>query len=283
MSKILVTGATGTIGRKLIRQLQAAAVPFRALVRSEEKGRALDCEYAVGDFEQPQTLGPALVGIDALFLNGPGGELLLRQQPAAIEAARAAGVKRIVKLSARGADANSKSPFSRFHGQVENMLADSGIAWSVLRPGSFMQNLLRNAPVVRKESKFYGSYKDGRVAFVDCEDIAACAVLLLRSDAYSGQVYTLSGPEAFTFQQIAETLARVLGKAVVYEDLPPEQMAEKLKANGTPAAFAQVMVGMMVQYAAGGGAQVTSAISDLLGRPARSFEQFFTDNADAFR
>lgn len=283
MNKILVTGATGTVGRKLIRQLRAGGLPFRALVRSHEKGKALDCEYAVGDFDQPQTLDSALDGIDALFLNGPGGEPLLRQQIPAIERARAAGVKRIVKLSARGADASSKSAFSRFHGQVERVLADSGVAWSVLRPGSFMQNLLRNAAVVRSEGKIYGAYQDGRVALVDVEDVAACGLLLLRNDDRAGRVFTLSGPEAASFPQIAAKLANALGKPVSYEDLPPEQMVAKLKSNGTPAAFAEVMVGLMRQYATGAAAEVTSAISELLGRPARNYDQFFADNVDAFR
>ncbi|MDD9942074.1 MAG: SDR family oxidoreductase [Myxococcales bacterium] len=281
MSKILVTAATGTIGRKLIRQLQASGIPFRALVRSHDKGAALGCEYAVGDFDQPATLEPALEGIDALFLNGPGGEPLLRQQIPAIERARAAGVKRIVKLSARGADA--KSGFSRFHGQVERVLVDSGVAWSVLRPGSFMQNLLRNAAVVRKEGRFYGAYKDGRVALVDAEDIAACGLLLLRNDDHEGQVFTLSGPEALSFSEIASKLGKTLGKHVTYEDLAPEQMVAKLKSQGTPSGFAQAMVGLMVGYSTGAGAEVTSAISDLLGRPARNYDQFFADNVSAFR
>lgn len=282
---ILVTGATGTIGRKLVRQLQLSSSPFRALVRSEDKGKALGCDYAVGDFDQPSTLAAALEGVDALFLNGPAGEALVRQQTAAIEQARAAGVKRIIKVSSRGADVNASNVIGRVHGQVERVLAESGVSWSVLRPGTFMQNLLRTAGTVRNTSKIFGAYKDGRIAFVDCEDIAACGLALLHDKGHdhNGQTYTLSGPEAVSYYQIADKLAQQLGKPVSYVDLPAEQMVASLKSNGMPAGFAEMMVALMVQFSTGAGANVTPAISQLLGRPARSIDQFLADNIDAFR
>jgi uncharacterized protein YbjT (DUF2867 family) len=280
---ILVTGATGTIGRKLTRQLQDSRLAFRALVRSEVKGQTLGCDYVVGDFDQPETLAAALQGIEGVFLNSPAGEALVRQQTAVIEQARAAGVKRIVKVSSRGADVNASNTIGRVHGQVERVLADAGMAWSVLRPGTFMQNLLRNAGTVRSTGKIFGAYKEGRIAFVDCEDIATCALTLLRGDAGSGQIYTLSGPQAVSYYQIADKLTHHLGKPVSYVDLPPEQMSANMMSNGMSASFAQMMVALMVQFSTGAGAHVTTAISDLLGRPARSIDQFFIDNIDAFR
>jgi uncharacterized protein YbjT (DUF2867 family) len=280
---ILVTGATGTIGRKLIHQLQDSGATFKAFVRSEDKGRALGCEYAVGDFDQPETLAPALRDVEAVFLNGPAGDALIRQQSDAIAAARASGVKRIVKLSSRSADPNARHPIGRVHGQVERVLADSGVAFSVLRPGTFMQNLLRNAGTVRSQGKLFGAYKDGRISFVDVEDIAACGARLLQGDAHNKRTFTLSGPEAVSFVQIADKLASALGKPVSYVDLPPEQMAENMKASGMPAGYAEVMVQLMVQFSTGAGAEVSTGVSEILGRPARSIEDFIADNLAAFR
>lgn len=280
---ILVTGATGTIGRALTRQLQDSGVPFKAFVRSADKAQALGCPYVVGDFDQPQTLGPALQGVTSVFLNGPAGDALIRQQTAVIEASRAAGVQRIVKLSSRSADANARHPIGRVHGQAERVLQESGLGWSVLRPGTFMQNLLRNAATVRSQGKIFGAYKDGRISFVDCEDIAACAFQFLQSDAHNGRTVTLSGPEAVSFTQIADALTRVLGKPVSYIDLPPEQMVANMKSSGMPAGYAEVMVQLMLQFSTGAGAAVSSGVTDILGRQARSIEQFFAANLDSFR
>ncbi|WP_437852225.1 SDR family oxidoreductase [Sorangium sp. So ce363] len=280
---ILVSGATGTIGRAMVRQLKARGAPFRAMVRSAEKGASLACDVVVGDFDRPETLSLAMAGIDALFLNGPAGEKLVRQQTAAIEAACAAGVKRIVKISSRGADASSDVGIARAHGVAEQVLASSGVEWSVLRPGTFMQNLLRNAGTIRSEGKIFGAYKDGRISFVDCEDIAECGIELLVGAGHAGKIYTLSGPEGVTFGEIAAKLSRVLEKPVTYVDLPPEQMVAGMKASGMPAPFAELMVKLMVAFSTGGGAQTTGAVRDLIGRPARSFDQFLADNVASFR
>ncbi|NUP04965.1 MAG: SDR family oxidoreductase [Polyangiaceae bacterium] len=280
---ILVTGATGTIGRHLSKHLQGRGAPFKAMVRSEAKGAALGCDYRLGDFDEPTSLVAAMEGIDTLFLNSPGGEILLRHQTAAIEAARRAGVRRIVKISSRGADASSQMPIARSHGLTEKLLAEAGLSWAVLRPGTFMQNLLRNATIVRSESKIYGAYKNGRISFIDAEDIAACAAELLLSDRHEGATYTLSGPEALSFAAIAEKLSAVLGKLVTYVDLPPEQMVEVLKSNGMPPPFAEMMVRLMVVFSSGDAAHVTPAVEEISGRPARGLDVFLAENAAVFR
>lgn len=280
---ILVTGATGTIGRALVRQLKARGLPFRALVRSEAKGAALQCEYVVGDFDRADTVAQALDGADAVFVNGPAGESLPRQQSAIFEAARRAGVKRIVKVSSRGADADSPVSLARGHGLAERALAESGVAWSVLRPATFMQNLLRSAEGIRKTGKIFGAYGEGRIAFVDCEDIAACGVQTLLDAKHEGQVFTLTGPSALSYAEVAARCAAVLGSPVEYIDLPPEQMLDQLKKTGMPEAFATMMVKLMVSFSKGGGGQTTSSVQDLLGRAPRELDQFFTDNQAAFR
>jgi uncharacterized protein YbjT (DUF2867 family) len=281
---ILVTGATGTIGRALVRLLQARELPFKALVRSETKGASLHCDYIVGDFDQPESLTLAVRGVDALLLNGPAGDDMVRQQTAVIDAARAAGVKRLVKISSRGADAESSLGIARGHGVMERVLASSDLAWSVLRPSTFMQNLLRSAGTIRSVGKIFGAYGSGRIAFVDCEDIAACSLQLLsaRDDAHVGKTYTLSGPAAVTYSEVAAACSAALGKPVAYVDLPPDEMLAQLTGHGMPRPFAETMVKLMVQFSTGGAAQTSPSIPELLGRPARSVERFFADHAAAF-
>lgn len=280
---ILVTGATGTIGRALVRDLKARELPFRAFVRSEAKAATLDCDCALGDFDAPETLANALRGIDAVFLNGPAGEQMARQQRSVIEAARSAGVARIVKVSSRGADVSSELSMARGHGEAERALASSGLAFCVLRPSTFMQNLLRSAGSIRSAGSLFGAYGSGRIAFIDCEDIAACAAAALLDARHDGHTYTLTGPEALSYHDVAERCAAALGKPVRYVDLPPAQMREQLQANGLPAPFAETMVKLMIQFATGAAAATTSSVTDLLGRPARSLAQFLADNASAFR
>jgi uncharacterized protein YbjT (DUF2867 family) len=280
---ILVTGATGTIGRALIRQLKARELPFKAFVRSESKGAALQCEYAIGDFDQADTVARALEGIDAVFVNGPAGEHLPRQQSALFEAAQRAGVKRIVKISTRGADPSSHVSLARGHGLAEQALAESRVPWTVLRPSTFMQNLLRSAPAIRNTGKIFGAYGAGRIAFIDCEDIAACATQTLLDSKHAGQIFTLTGPSAHSYSEVAASCAAALGKPVEYIDLPPEQMLEQLKAAGTPEVFATMMVKLMVTFSKGGGGETTTSVQDLLGRVPRDLGQFFKDNVAAFR
>lgn len=280
---ILVTGATGTIGRALVRQLRERGTPFVAMVRSAEKGASLGADFVVADFDQPESLRAAMKGVDAVFLNGPAGEQMVRQQTAALDAAREAGVKRVVKVSSRGADPASGFAMARAHGVMERVLASSGLAWSVLRPGSFMQNLLRNAGTIKSDGKIFGAYRDGRISFVDAEDIAACGIELLVGEGHEGATYTVSGPEAVTFTEIAAKLSAALGRTVTYVDLPPEQMVAGMKASGMPAPFAELMVRLMVAFAEGGGAETTPTVATLLGRPARSFDRFFAASLDAFR
>jgi len=124
---------------------------------------------------------------------------------------------------------------------------------------------------------------EGRISFIDCEDIAACALKLLLDDGHAGKTYTLTGPAAISYKEIAGTLSTALGKPVEYVDLPPERMLANLQASGMPAAFADMMLNLMLDFARGGGAVLTPAVSELLGRPARSFEQFVADNVAAFR
>ncbi len=280
---ILVTGATGSIGQYLVRHLTTAGAPFKALVRDEAKGQALGCDYVVGDFDQPATLRAALAGVDRLFLNGPASPAMVRQQQTAIDAAKSAGVARIVKVSAPEASPTATRIINQWHGQIDASLEASGVGWALLQPGYFMQNFLANTATVKNDGKLYGAFKDGRVAFIDCDDIAACGAALLTGSGPRYTAFVLTGPEALTLAEVARTLSAHLGTTVTYVDLPVAQVVASMVARGMPVQIAENLGALMTALAAGAGARTTTAVEELTGRAPRTFDAFVADNVGAFR
>lgn len=280
---ILVTGATGSIGQYLVHHLKNQGAKFKALVRDEAKGRALGCEYVVGDFDKPDTLRAAFEGIDRLFLNVTPSESMARQLKTAIDIAKAAGVSRAVPVSSPGASMTSKLKIGRWHGEIEEHLQASGLEWSILRPGTFMQNLLGAAPLIKSEGKIIGGYKDGRAAFIDCYDIAACGAVLLTGNDHVGKTFVLTGREALSYPEVAQKFSAKLGKPVTYVDLPVEQVVASAKAKGTPAALAEEFGQFMNVIASGYAARTTQGIKEITGREPRTLDQFLDDNLQAFR
>ncbi len=276
---ILVTGATGSIGRPLVRLLQEAGAAVKALVRDEAKGRALGCDVALGDFDDPGSIVTALEGVDRLFLNGAGAQPvdgeqpMIRQQKAVIDAARKAGVERIVKVSVWHAREGGRLAEGA-HWEIERHLKESGLRWSLLRPSSFMQNFLTGAGSFTADGNLIGSHGAAPVSYVDCEDIAACAATLLTGPYGNGETFVLTGPEALTQAQIAERLSAALEREIRHVDLPPEELATTLRSQGLPSSFADDVAALSKDVANGSLAATTSAVHDLTGRPARTFDAF---------
>ncbi len=280
---ILVTGATGSIGQYLVRHLTTAGAPFKALVRDETKGHALGCDYVVGDFDQPATLRAALTGVDRLFLNSPANPAMVRQQQAAIDAAVAASVAHIVRVSAPEASPHATLSMGRWHGEIDAHLTASGVGWSLLQPSYFMQNFLNNAATITSDGKIFGAFKDGRVAFIDCDDIAACGATLLMGSDPRQAAFMLTGPEALTFAEVAQTFSTRLGKTVTYVDLPVAQVVASMAARGMPAPLADDLGTIMAAMAASTGTKTTTAVEDLTGRAPRTLDAFVAANVGAFR
>jgi uncharacterized protein YbjT (DUF2867 family) len=283
---ILVTGATGSIGRHLVTGLRQRRAPFRALVRSQEKGRELGCDFAVGDFDDPGSVTRALRGVDRLFLNAGGAvpadgdQPMIRQQEAAIDTAVAAGVSQVVKISVLGARAGGRLATGA-HWRIEEYLAASGLAASVLRPSGFMQNFHTGAGALTIDGKLVDGYGGGAVAYIDCHDIAACATELLTGPGRPAGALALTGPEPLTGADIAERLSAALGRTIGPVPLTPGELAGTLKARGLPARFADDVAALAGEVAGGALAATTSAVRDLTGRAPRTFDQFITANLTA--
>ncbi|MDT0445303.1 NAD(P)H-binding protein [Streptomyces johnsoniae] len=271
-----MTGATGSIGRHLVRQLAAAGADFAALVRTAAKGEALGCRYVVGDFDDPGSLAAAfarLGPVDRLLLNSTGAvpvpdgapQPMVRRQNGAIDAARAAGVGRVVKISALGPRPGGKLSLGA-HWDIERHLKASGVPWSILRPSGFMQNFTTGDGGYVRDGALVGTFGAGRVAYVDAADVAACAAVLLTGERGAGETHVLTGREALTHREIAAKLG--LG----FRDVPAAEAAAELRARGLPAGFVADLVWLWEDMAAGGLSEVTGAVAELTGREPRTFD-----------
>nr|WP_225830757.1 NAD(P)H-binding protein [Streptomyces sp. NK08204] len=280
---ILVTGATGTIGSELVRQLAACGGKVRALTRDPAKARVpAGVEVVRGDHLHPDSLTGAMAGVTAAFLLRPPGPDSGHDR-ALVAAARAAGVGRLVKLSAIGTGDPDVGPAGAWHEPGEQAVRDSGTEWTILRPSSFASNTLSWTQAVEAGEPVPNLTGDGPSGVIDPRDISEIAARILVEGGHAGRTYTLTGPEAISVPGQAAVLASVLGRPVGTRDLSPQETREFLRsawgfddtqAEGTLIATAFVRDG--------GNAIVTEDAAELLGRPARTYREWAQDHQDAF-
>jgi uncharacterized protein YbjT (DUF2867 family) len=190
---ILITGASGNVGREVLKQVCNAGARVRAVYQSSQKAAEAPAgvETVVADFNRPETLRAALTDVDRVFLVGPVAPSLVELESKATDEIKRSGVRHLVKLSAMGTRA---ATFPRQHADSEERIKDSGIPWTFLRPNGFMQNMvIYNARTVQEQSVFYGSQAEGKVSHVDICNVAAVAVRVLFEDGHAGRTYTLTG------------------------------------------------------------------------------------------
>jgi len=282
---ILVTGSTGLIGSEVVRLLSQAGMPSRALVRNPLREQGLpDITPVVGDLAKPETLSPAFAETTKLFLLTGNVENALALQRNAIDAARRAGVTHVVKLSAFGASPHSNSLIGRLHYQVERELQESGLAWTMLRPHHFMQNLLSQADNIINEGVVYSSSGEGRIPFVDTRDIAAVAAVALTRSGHEGKKYVITGSEALSYRQATEILGQAIGRPLRFIDEPFDEARARLIRAGQPAWLVDSLLAIAAYQRAGGPTEtITSVVADLTGKSPRHFAEFARDYAAAFR
>ncbi|BAC90832.1 SDR family oxidoreductase [Gloeobacter violaceus] len=282
---ILITGATGNNGVEIVRLLAQKNISARALVRDSKRAGAValpHIEVVEGNFDRPETLLAALVGVDRAFLLTPSSERAESQQLAFIDAARQIGIRHIVKLSQFGADTRSEGRFQRYHAVVEAAVRASGLACTFLRPNLFMQGLLNFRAVIAARQAFYAAAGDAKVSIVDVRDVAEVAVAALTESGHEGKTYELTGPEALTHTEMAEHLSASLGHHVAFVDIPPEAMGEALRGAGLPPWQAEGLIEEYALYRRGEAEAITSGVQDAIGRTPRSFNAFARDYAAAF-
>ena len=282
---ILITGATGNNGQELIRQLTAMGQRVRVLIRKPAEAAKLDgsnIEVAAGDFDKPETLEAALQGVEKAFLLTPVAERFVQWQKDFIEAAQRAKIKHLVKFSGMGADSHSPSELLKLHAETDDILRSSGVPFTILQPNSFHQNVLSFANTIKVQGVFYWPLKNASQSTVDIRDISAVAAKVFTSSGHEGKSYVITGPEALTFQQVAEKLSSVLGRKIQYVDVPISAAADGMRKSGMPDWNVQAVSDLLAYFATGAAATVTDTVPRLLGRPATSFEQFVKDHRAAF-
>ncbi len=215
----------------------------------------------------------ALQGVDHFFLNVESKEGSLEMANNAIHAAQRAGVKHLVRLSVLGADVESPVQLSRWHAATEAVLKASGIPWTILRPGMFMQNILNSAHTIKNDGVFYGAAKEGKVPAIDARDIAAAALKALTEPGHEGKTYHLTGPEALSSAEQAAKLSAALGRTINYVNLTPENLLQGLLGAGLPKWLAQDYVAMAGWIASGSAATVQPDLGKLIGR-VHSYDEF---------
>ncbi|HEX8502365.1 MAG TPA: SDR family oxidoreductase [Pyrinomonadaceae bacterium] len=284
---ILITGATGTTGREVLKELrQAGAAGVRALVRDPARAPFVGeagFEAIGGDFDRPETLGAALEGVERALLLTPPSPQTFEHNRLFVEAAARAGVRHVVKLSAFGADAEAPEGFARWHGQSEELLKSSGLAWTMLRPNFFMQNLLGQAGQISSAGKIFQPVGDSRASFVDVRDIAAVAARALTEGGHEGQTYTLTGPEALSYADVAARLSEAGGRNISYVPVTPEQFRAGALAAGLPEWLVSALERLNETFASGRAAEVTGDVERVARREPTTFRQFARDHAAAFR
>lgn len=288
MSKILITGATGTIGSAAAHAALEAGLDVRIGVRRPDKARAYadrGAHVVPLDYEKPDAVEAAFDGVERVFLLTPFVEDFLSLVRPAVEAAKTAGVKHMVRMSALGADPGSEDGLSRQHGESEQLVKNSGLGWTIIQPTFFMDNVVNyQGEAIKAQGAFYGASRGGKTAYVASADVGAVVARLLADPArHAAETHVLTGPEPLADEEVARILTDVLGRDVKYVDLEPDQFAAGMVQNGLPRWAASHMVALEGVKAQGWAARVSPSVEKILGRPAEPFRSFAERHVDRLR
>jgi uncharacterized protein YbjT (DUF2867 family) len=282
---ILVTGATGTVGSEVVKRLSAHGIKARAVTRDLRKAEANSLphiEFVQGDFDDPQSMRRACSGVDRAFLLTNSTERAEEQQIAFVRVAQQSGLRHIVKLSQLHADPSSPQRFLRYHGVVEAAIQAASLTFTFLRPNLYMQGLLNFQQSIQQKSAFFAPAADACISAVDVRDLADVAVAALTKAEHENKIYSLTGPDALTFAEMAQKLSRAVGRTITFVDVPPESMRAALAGLGFPPWQADGLIEEFAMYRRGEATTVEPGVAEALGRPARSFDEFARDYAPVF-
>ena len=282
---ILLTGVTGKTGGETAKQLLQKGASLRALVRDEAKAaglKAAGVELVVGDVSDADTVRRALKGVEKAFLTLPNGQRQLEQEKQFTDLAVAAGVKHLVKMSSMEAVAHAETPIPRAHWATEEYIRASGLAWTMVKPNFFMQNLLSSAGSIKAQRKFSLPMGNGTTGMADIRDIGAVCAEVLLGNGHAGQSYEITGPEVLTFHDVADRFSAVLGDKVEYVPMPMEQFRERMK-NVLEPWHLNAVCELFREIAETGIDHTTDTFKRLIGREPKSVTQFIQDHVALFK
>jgi uncharacterized protein YbjT (DUF2867 family) len=284
-STILIIGATGNIGKELTKLLaengQKVRVTIRPTSRSEEL-KALGVEMIHADLHDPSSLKEAMNGIEKVLFATPFGPNMVELSSNIIQAAKVAGVKHLVKISGAGAELEAIT-MAKWHRTIEKEIEQSKLAYTFLRPNSFMQNIVNfSAHTIRDHGAFYAPIGEGKIAMVDARDIANVAFHVTTEKGHENKAYYLSGPEAISYHEIADILSSVTGKSVKYVDVPAEAARRSMLEAGMPGETVDALLELYHINKLGYTAEVSNTVEEITRQSATSFETFAKDYKEVF-
>jgi uncharacterized protein YbjT (DUF2867 family) len=289
---ILVSGASGTVGSEVVRQLFSSTdVNIKAAARSVEKIKNFEGDRVKAisiDYNKPESLKDALKNVDRLFLLTPDVPNADELASNLVNEAKKTGVIYIVKQSVMGADEDANVGTMRLHRKAERIIEESEIPYTFLRPNEFMQNFINfHGHSIKNNNAFYLPLEDAKVSVVDVRDIAAVAVKALTENGdnnkHNNKKYLITGPEALSYHQMAELLSNATGKEISYASISDEEARAAMKEMGMDEWLISTILELSNYFKKGHAAQVSSAIQEATGRKPISFSQFANDYAEVFR
>ena len=281
MATILVTGATGNVGREVTTQLVSAGFPVRAFVRDARSPRLPDgAEVAEGDLSAPETLTRALTDIEAVFLIWP---FLTAEGAPAVLAAVAGAARRLVYLSSSGVDEDATrqtDPIIQLHADMENLIEASDLEWTILRANTIASNALGWAGQIRRGDVVRGPGIPP-TAVIHERDVAAVVARVLTAPGHSGAKHVLTGPQVLSRGDQVRIIGEAIGRPLRFEELPVQVAREQMLADGRPAALVEALLASAESRPASD--VITATVEKITGTPARTFRQWAADHTDDFR
>lgn len=283
--RILVTGATGTVGREVVTRLAGAGASVRAAARNPGMLALPEdsVEILSMDLRDPADLDRAMEDAKKIFLLTPLDQAMAEVTALVVDRARAHGVEHIVRLSALGVGYPRRITLGTVHGEAERMIRASGIDWTFLRPNAFMQNFISYwGESIRTRKTFCVPQGQGRVSLIDVRDIAEVAVETLVGAGHRGKAYALTGPAALSNYEVAEIFSNNLGREISYQDISKQEARDALSAQGMSEWMVNVITELFEMSAADEAADVTDAVERLTGKTPIDFDAFVRDFRHAF-
>jgi len=282
---ILITGASGSVGKVVLQETCRKESNVRAMYRSKEEAAKAPsgCEAVLADYSDKQSLRKALNGVTTVYVVCSPIPQLVELENNMLDACKESGVKHVVLNSALGAGDYAKS-FPGWHRKVEDKLKATKMSYTILRPNGFLQNIVvYNAPSIRAQGAFYAAMGDAKVSYLDVGDIAVVAVKALQGGAHAGKTYELNGPEAISNQELAKRISKAAGRTVNYVDIPESAQREAMLGLGMPEWQVTALLELQHYYKQGGGAKTDGLLKTLIDRAPVTLDQYLSANAREFR
>jgi uncharacterized protein YbjT (DUF2867 family) len=282
---ILITGASGSVGKAVLQEAARRQSKVRAMYRSKEEAAKAPagCEPVLADYADKPSLRKALNGVATVYVVCSPIPQLVELESNMLDACKESGVKHVVLNSALGAGDYGKS-FPSWHRKVEDKLKTTGLSYTILRPNGFLQNIVAfNAPSIRAQGAFYAATGDAKVSYLDIGDIAVVAVRALQGGAHAGKTYELNGPEAISNLELARRISKVAGRTVNYVDIPESALRDSMLGLGMPEWQVTALVELQQYYKQGGGGKTDGLLRSLIERDSVTLDQYLTANSSEFR